>query len=133
MNGFFKFVAVSGVGFLVDIALALSIHERLGLALWLAATISFFAVAALNYLVFEFWIFKDTKQRFSWARLVGVLMASGVAAGARIGTILGLTSLYTAILAEGRVLNLALLVSGGVISVVVNFVLNKKLVFARKL
>lgn len=133
MNGFFKFVAVSGVGFLVDIALALAMHERLGLALWLAATISFFAVAALNYLVFEFWIFGDSKQRFSWSRLIGVLMASVVAAGARIGTILGLTSLYTAILAEGRVLNLALLISGGVISVLVNFLLNKRLVFARKL
>ena len=112
MNGFFKFVAVSGAGFLVDIALALALHERAGLALWLAATISYFAVAGLNYLLFEFWIFRAPGQSFSWARLTGVLMASVVAAGSRIGAILSLTFVFTSLFTEGRMLSLALLISG---------------------
>ena len=132
MNGFLKFVMVSGAGFLLDLAIALGLHENAELPLWLAATISFFVVAGLNYLLFEFWIFRDPGKSFSWVRLAGVLVASIAAAAARVGAILGLTSVYSALIAEGRALSLALLVSGAAVSVVVNYVLNKRLVFARK-
>ncbi|WP_461308563.1 GtrA family protein, partial [Albidovulum sp.] len=54
---FLRFVLASGLGLVLDIALALALHDLAGLPLWLAATISFFAVALLNYLLFEFWIF----------------------------------------------------------------------------
>ena len=90
-------------------------------------------MAAVNYLVFEFWIFREPRKSFSLKRLAGVLLASVVAAAARVGAILGLTSVYAAMIAEGRTLSLALLISGAAVSVVVNFFLNKQFVFARKM
>ncbi|MFV2091459.1 MAG: GtrA family protein [Hyphomicrobiales bacterium] len=123
---------MSGIGFLVDMGLALGLYEYAGLALWLAATISFFTVAGLNYLLFEFWIFRAPNGALSWRRLGGVLMASIVAASTRIGTILGLSTPLAALITDNRSLSLALLVSGGAVSVVVNFALNRTLVFARK-
>lgn len=129
MKGFVQFVAVSGVGFLLDIALALLLRQGLGLPLWLAATISFFVVACLNYLAFEHWIFRDPERAPSLRRLLGVLGASSIAVVARVGTILALTPLVARLLEVGTGQDTVLLVVGAGVSVVVNFAVNKWLVF----
>ncbi len=129
MKGFLKFGAVSGIGFLLDLVLALVLYEAFGLPLWLAATISFFAVAALNYVLFEFWVFRRDGSGASGGRAVGVLVASAVAAVARIGTILALTAPVTALLGEGRAQAVALLVAGAGVSLIVNFIINRSIVF----
>lgn len=129
MKGFAKFIAISGIGFLLDMGLALVLHERLGLPLWAAATISFFAVACVNYVLFEFWLFRGAGGTASGGRLIGVLLASVAAAVARIGTILALGRPVTAMLGEGRAHDISLLVAGGGVSVIANFLLNKLVVF----
>ena len=129
MSDFLRFGAVSGLGFILDLVLAIVLYEQLGLALWLAATVSFFAVAALNYILFEFWVFRRDGGTASGARAFGVLVASAVAACARIATILALTAPVTAVLGEGRMPAIVLLVAGAGVSLVVNYVINRRVVF----
>lgn len=129
MKAFSQFVLVSGVGFLVDIAIALLLRNVLGLPLWLAAAISFYAVACLNYLAFEYWVFRREGRALSMRRLLGVLGASSVAAVSRIATILALTPLALAQIAEPIARDIALLVAGAGISILVNFCVTKWLVF----
>lgn len=129
MTGFLKFGAASAAGFLVDLVLALVLHEALGLPLWLAAMASFFAVALLNYLLFEFWVFRAAGRRASAARALGVLLSSCVAALARIGTILALGAPVAAVLGTGRAADLALLVAGAGMSLLVNYRINRSVVF----
>ena len=129
MRGFVKFGAVSGLGFLLDLVMALVLYEAFGLPLWLAATVSFFAVAALNYVLFEFWVFRRDGGKASGRRAMGVIAASAIAACARIGTILALTTPVLALLGEGRLQATVLLVAGAGVSLVVNFIINRRVVF----
>ncbi len=130
MTGFLKFGAASAVGFLADLALALVLHEGLAQPLWLAATVSFFAVALINYLLFEFWVFRRAGRRLSPGRALGVLMASTIAALVRIGTILVLQVPVLALLGPGRIGSVALLAAGAGLSLVVNYAINRGVVFA---
>lgn len=132
MTGFLKFGAASAIGFLADIVFALALREILGLPLWLAAAISFFAIALVNYLLFEFWVFRDTERRASLSRALGVLAASSVAALARIATILVLGAPFTGLLGEGRARDAGLLIAGAGVSLVVNFLINRSVVFRRR-
>lgn len=129
MKKFVRFFIAAGIGFLIDMALAMALHELAGLVLWLAATISYFVVAACNYVLFEFWVFRDRDQDFSMKRLIGVILASAVAAGARIGTIILLAPLAIQILGETSLADLALLICGGGASILVNFGVNQTFVF----
>jgi putative flippase GtrA len=128
---FVRFVGVSALGLVVDIALALILHDGLGWPLWLAATVSFFAIAGVNYLLFEFWLFAGKGGRFSARRALGVLAASSVAAAARIGAVVALES--SALLsAAGSLADPLILVLAAGLSVTVNFVLNRFGVFSRR-
>ena len=83
----------------------------------------------LNYLLFEFWVFRDARRSASARRALGVLLASCVAALVRIGVILGLDSPVAAILGTGRAHDVVLLVAGAGVSLVVNFLINRSVVF----
>lgn len=128
---FLRFVLASGLGLVLDIALALALHDLAGLPLWLAATISFFAVALLNYLLFEFWIFARGRARFSLWRFGGVVAASSIAALVRIGAVLALEG-SAPVAAAGRLADLLTLILAAGLSVSVNFVLNRFGVFASR-
>ena len=129
---FLKFGAASAIGFALDLALALVLHEALLLPLWLAATISFFTIAVLNYLLFEFWVFRDARRDASLQRAFGVLVASSIAAVARIATIVLLDGAVTALLGSGRAHDVVLLIAGAGVSLVVNFLINRTVVFRRQ-
>lgn len=83
-----KYSVVVGIGFLLDLGIALLASSWGGLSLELAAAIGFVAALCLNYILLEFWVFSSLgRASVSVARLVGTLVAAAVALGARISLI----------------------------------------------
>ena len=132
MSDFAKFVAVSGFGLLLDIMLALFLSEFLAFPLWIAATISYFTIAVLNYLAFQFWVFSDNGRDLSILRLLLTVMASCAAVAVRIGTLLALTPLISVMGWPDVFQSATLLVVSAACSVMVNFLINRYFVFRTK-
>ncbi len=122
------FTAASGLGLLVDLILALLLTRIIGLSLPLSAAMSFVTVAIINYILFEFVVFRHEDARAHLGRAVGVLGASTSALIARILVIeLVIRTLGDpqAIWAQGLTL-----VLGAGASFIVNFLINQRFVFS---
>lgn len=132
MTGFFRFVVASGLGFLLDLFIALVLHEAARFPLWSAAATSFFVVALMNYLLFELWVFPSADRGLSARRAVGVLLASAVAVAARVGTVLVLDLPVARLLGTGRAGDVTVLVAAAGVSLIVNFAINRAVVFGSR-
>lgn len=130
---FFRFTAISGIGLLVDIAIALFLHRAVGMPLWLAATLSFLIVATCNYVIFEFWLFRRHDSAMSLRRLIGVMVSAALAGLSRISTILVLDPFADALVTNGWVRDALILLAGAGVSLAVNFSINSRIVFSQKM
>ncbi|WP_420587415.1 GtrA family protein [Ruegeria sp.] len=130
---FLRFTAISGLGLVVDIAVALFLHRVVGLPLWLSATVSFVAVGICNYLIFEFWLFRADGSAVSLRRLGGVLLSAAIAGGARITTILFIEAYAGEAPTPSALRDALTLLAGAGVSLIVNFVINSRIVFRRNM
>ncbi len=118
-----RFLIVSIIGLVFDIAVAWVASRYFGLPLWLAAIIGFCMAATLNYVLHELWTFRDGVQRLSVWR--AMRFAFGV-----VGTLLvrvGAVALLARALSESHAL--AILTAAAAISFFINFLVSKHFVF----
>jgi putative flippase GtrA len=124
MNEMARFLVVTVLGVVVDLAIALALHHGLGMPLWIAAGIGFALAAGTNYVIHQLWSFQSGPRRLSALRAVQyggvalVTLAVRVAIVALLGRMLG----------EGPALAILICGAGG--SFFVNFALSKFVVFA---
>jgi putative flippase GtrA len=123
-----RFLAVSAVSFLVDIALARGLYDGLHLPFIMAAAIGYLATAVIFYFVHEYWSFARKGSRADAGRLVRNLVANGAAFVIRMGVIAGLQELRDP--GEDPVMFILYIGAGAASSVVVNYLLNRFWVFA---
>jgi putative flippase GtrA len=108
-------------GLAVDLGLTLILVQATGLSLWQAAACGFIAGAIVNYVLHEFWTFKEGEQRVSPTRIglyIGVLATTF---GARIGAVALLSTIISA--------PLPILVVALGISFLINYILSRGIVF----
>ena len=126
---FIRVGAVSAVGLVLDIAIALLLRKGLGLPLPLASAISFLTIAVVNYAMFEFWVFRagDAAPAFDLARLAKTLATSILALGVRVS----LVALAAVALGPARpwFLDAAILVAASGVSLLVNFFVLQRVAF----
>jgi putative flippase GtrA len=91
-----RFLAVSVLGLVLDIGLAWGLAAWFGLPLWLAGLCGFVAAAAMNYLLHEFWTFRDGQVRATSTRFGRHLLSLGATLAVRLGAIVALQSLFGA-------------------------------------
>lgn len=84
-----RFLLVSVVGVVLDIALGWYLAARLGLPLWLAGALGFATAALVNYLLHETWTFWGGRTRRSLGRFGRYLMSLALTAAVRLAAILG--------------------------------------------
>ena len=118
-----RFFFVAGSGLVLDIAVAWSAKNFLGLPIWLAASLGFGLGAITNYALHEFWTFYDPIRRPSVASAVRYGLALGVTLLTRIGAVIVLTELF------GKVRPLVVLVAAAAVSFLVHYVISKHFVF----
>ncbi len=121
---FLRFTAVAVAGLIVDISLAWVLSAVLGLDLVLAAAAGFFAGAALNYLLHEFWTFRHGEHQLSLRRILRYGGALGATLATRLAVVYGLSQVLNA--AQNQ---LVILLLATVLSFVVNYLLSKLFVF----
>ncbi len=120
-----RFLAVSGVGVVLDIGLGWSLAAGLGLPLWLAGALGFMAAALLNYLLHEAWTFWGGQNRRSFGRFGRYLLSLGLTAAVRLVAILGFERMLGA--GQGA---LAVLLPSVALSFCASFLLARSWVFA---
>ncbi|MBT9371471.1 GtrA family protein [Rhizobium sp. CSW-27] len=120
----FGMVAVIGLG--VDLGTAWTLSAKAGLPLTLSAFAGFACGAVMNYLMHEFWTFRDASSAVSVRRGVLYLVAVGVTLVARLAAVMALQPLFGAV-GQG----LVVLVGATAFSFVVNYIVSRHLVFAR--
>lgn len=130
---FLKFTAISGIGLLIDIAIALFLHRTIEMPLWLSATLSFLIVGTCNYVIFEFWLFHRKDSAVSARRLIGVMVSAALAGFSRISTILILDLLVGAMMMNGWLRDVLILLVGAGVSLTINFSINSRIVFGQKM
>jgi putative flippase GtrA len=123
MNELLRFFAVTVLGVVIDLAIALALHSALGVPLWLAAAIGFTLAASANYVIHQTWSFQSGPRSLSARRAV---LYGGVAF-VTLGVRVGIVALLDRLVAEAW--PLAILVAGAGGSFCVNFALSKFLVF----
>jgi len=121
---FLRFAAVTVVGLVVDISLALGLSVIFGLNLVLAAAAGFAAGAALNYLLHEFWTFRRSERELSTSRMLRYCGALGATLTTRIAVVYGLSQ--TLLAGQG---NLIILLLATVLSFFVNYFVSQLFVF----
>ncbi len=119
-----RFFGVSVLGVVIDLAIAWSAAQLLGLPLWLAAAIGFALAAGGNYALHERWTFRREGAALSRRRGVQYLAVSVVTLLTRLAVVIALER------ALGGDWPLAILIAGAGVSFFVNFFLSKFLVFA---
>jgi putative flippase GtrA len=120
-----RYLVVAIGAFLVDLALALSLREGLGLPVWLAAAISFVVVGAAAYFVHEHWTFRRAESRTSAGRFVRNMIALLAAFSTRVGLIAAMEAVHD----PEALLAAVYIGAGAVASLSVNFLLNRFWVF----
>lgn len=108
-------VAVLGLG--VDVGIGYAAHRYLGLPLIVGAAAGFLTGVAVNYILFEVWVFRS--GRMSWARLGKAYVAAQGALLVRLACV-WLLGHWLAGMAQAALMTL---VGAAGISFVVNFVL----------
>ena len=109
-------------GALLDLGLAMTLSDGMGVSLTLAAAVSFSAAILFNYALFEFWVFPRNSVRFSGKRLAMTTGSALVVLGVRLGVIELLSFVPRASLFD-----LIRLVAAMGISLFVNFLLIRKI------
>lgn len=120
-----RFGVVSVAGVIVDIAVGWFLATELGMPLTLAAAIGFMVAAALNYVLHARWTFAGAATSLS-VRRGGLYLLS---LGATLATRLGVVALLQQLMPDGQLKPLLVLVPAIGASFLVNFLLNKLLVF----
>jgi putative flippase GtrA len=82
-----KYAAVIVLGFAIDFGVTLSLSRGVGLRLEVSAALGFLVALALNYGLFEFWVFHGEHAFFSLIRLLQTGLAAGTALSVRVGVI----------------------------------------------
>lgn len=121
-----RYLIVVVGGFVVDVSLALVLHEVFGIDLVAAAAIGFLISMCLVYFAHEFWTFRSPESAYSTVRLTKFALASGVTLTTRL--FLVWLSVPLAPLPFG---SLARLLFACGVSLVVGFLVNRVLVFER--
>jgi len=120
-----KYAAVIVLGFAIDFGVTLSLSRSVGLRLEWSAAVGFLVALALNYGMFEFWVFRGEHAVFSLMRLAQTAVAAGTALSVRVGVIWFVQQVLGATLAD---VMLAILL-GSLSSFAVNYLL-LRLIFA---
>ncbi|MEO8241903.1 MAG: GtrA family protein [bacterium] len=123
---FARFLTVSLIGVVVDIALSWTLTAQFGLPLWLAAALGFTVAAGLNFVLHGRWTFRNSGYQSSLARLFRYLLALGLTLAVRLGCVVLLQG-WTLVQARPLVI---LTLSVGM-SFCVNYLASKFLVFQR--
>ena len=118
-----RFFLVSALGFLIDISIAYGLAVFVGLPLWAAATLGFLIAALANYTFHEVWTFRAAELNLSVLRSIKYLAVSLFTLLSRIIIVI---TLKTAL--PDRVL--LVLICAAAVSLLVNFVLSKFVVFS---
>lgn len=122
-----RYLAVVIGGFIVDLAIAWTTHEILGLNLVAAAALGFLVAMCLSYFAHEFWTFRSAQSEVSGRRVVKFVAASGATLSTRLLLVWLSTPLEA--LPFGSLFRL-LFAFGG--SLVVGFLVNRLLVFGAR-
>lgn len=124
MSELLRFLAVTVLGVVIDLAIAFALHTLAGVPLWLAAATGFTLAASANYVIHQTWSFRSGPRSLS-ARRAGLYALVALATLAvRVGIVAVLER------AVAGAWPLAILVAGAGVSFLVNFALSKFLVFA---
>lgn len=122
MTEFARFFAVTVLGVILDLAIALALHTYAGAPLWLAAATGFALAAGANYVIHQTWSFRSGPLSLARAGLYALVAL--VTLAVRVGIV----ALLDRLIADAW--PLAVLVCGAGGSFLVNFVLSKWVVFA---
>ncbi|WP_310530494.1 GtrA family protein [Novosphingobium sp.] len=112
-----RYFLVVALGLGLDVGLAWVLSHVFGLPLLLCAALGFLAGVAVNYLLFEMWVFAT--RRLSWVRLGKAYLAAQGALLARLVSVW----LLAMLLPDMPQRQLAVLVIAAGLSFTVNFVL----------
>jgi putative flippase GtrA len=123
MTELLRFFTVTVLGVILDLAIAYTLAQGLGVPLWLAATIGFAVAASVNYVVHQTWSFQHGSRRLSLRRAVKYAGTALLTLIARIAAVAALER------ALGDELVLVILIGGAGVSFLVNFTLSKYFVF----
>jgi putative flippase GtrA len=110
----------------VDIAVAWSFAEFVGLPLILSATAGFFCGAVINYFLHELWTFQSGDRVISLARMGRYAAGLAVVLIVRLATVVGLERLFL----QGS-MTLVILLSATVLSFAFTYVLSLNFVFTQ--
>lgn len=121
-----RFCIVAVVGLVVDIAVAWSFAEFVGLPLILSATAGFFCGAVINYFLHELWTFQSGDRVISLARMGRYAAGLAVVLIVRLATVVGLERLFL----QGS-MTLVILLSATVLSFAFTYVLSLNFVFTQ--
>ena len=122
MSELVRFFAVTVMGVILDLAIALALHQWAGAPLWLAAAIGFTLAASANYIIHQTWSFRSGPLSLKRAGLYAMVALVTLAVRVAIVALLDR--------ALPGAWPLAILVAGAGGSFGVNFVLSKWVVFA---
>lgn len=124
MTELLRFLTVTVLGVVIDLAIAFGLHTGLGVPLWLAAAIGFTLAASANYVIHQTWSFQTGPRTLS-ARRAGLY---ALVALATLAVRVAIVALLDRALAGAY--PLAILIAGAGGSFFVNFALSKFVVFA---
>ena len=122
MSELVRFLAVTVLGVILDLAIAFALHQWAGVPLWLAAAAGFCIAAGANYVIHQTWSFRSGPLSVKRAGLYAVVALVTLAVRVAIVALLDR--------AQPGAWPLAVLVAGAGGSFCVNFVLSKWIVFA---
>ena len=122
MSELVRFFAVTVMGVILDLAIALALHQWAGVPLWLAAAIGFTLAASANYVIHQTWSFRSGPLSLKRAGLYAMVALATLVVRVAIVALLDR--------ALPGAWSLAILVAGAGGSFGVNFVLSKWVVFA---
>lgn len=123
MSELARFLLVTVIGVVFDLAVALALHDVLAWPLWLAAATGFAMAAAANYSLHQTWTFRSGPRRLSFARAGRY----GAVALATLGARVAVVALLDRMLGSG--LALPILICGAGVSFIVNYTLSRAFVF----
>ncbi|MGB3754138.1 MAG: GtrA family protein [Parerythrobacter sp.] len=124
MTELLRFLAVTLLGVMLDLAIAMTLHTGLGVSLWIAAAIGFTLAASANYVIHQTWSFRTGPRSLSARR---AMQYSGVALATLAVRIAIVAALDHALGGDPPLL---ILICGAGGSFFVNFTMSKHLVFA---
>lgn len=119
-----RFGTVAVAGLVVDMGIAWTLAEPLGVPLGIAAVAGFTVAAMVNYALHELWTFRTGTRQLSARRMARYLGVLALTLGARLAALAGLVQLFPP---EGWTLTMLGVATG--LSFAVNYVASRYLVF----